>query len=240
MHYFKVGGIVVVSPQGKLADPEFLILVNSTSTIESCGWDATGVFFALGTCNTINKQLSSQYQMVSKPSLNILDSSPFICPSCIRSMRLQCSSAQKRFITQNYLRKTLEAKLQWTRQATEIRAGKKERMLDMLEKRGFINQIVGSRDDLDMLLTEKRIGIYCGVDPTAPSMHVGHLLPLMVLYWFYIKGFHTCSLVHRQTFPDTMQLLLLTLRSLEGLLHRSETHLGERPAEKSSMRQYEK
>ena len=73
-------------------------------------------------------------------------------------------------------------------------------MLDMLEKRGYINQIVGSRDDLDKLLTEKRVGIYCGVDPTAPSMHIGHLLPLMVLYWFYIKGFHACSLVNRLIF----------------------------------------
>lgn len=44
-------------------------------------------------------------------------------------------------------------------------------------------------------MTEKRVGIYAGIDPTAPSMHVGHLLPLMVLYWMYIHGFHACSLV---------------------------------------------
>lgn len=51
------------------------------------------------------------------------------------------------------------------------------------------------RDDLDQLMTEKRVGIYVGVDPTAASMHIGHLLPLMVVYWAYIKGFHACSLV---------------------------------------------
>lgn len=68
-------------------------------------------------------------------------------------------------------------------------------MLTMLEKRGYVNQIVGERGDLDRLLTEKRVGIYVGVDPTAPSMHVGHLLPLMVLYWMYIHGFHACSLL---------------------------------------------
>ena len=114
-------------------------------------------------------------------------------------MRLRVSPSQKRFISKDYLQKTLEAKLQWARQATEIKAGKKERMLELLEKRGYINQIVGSRDDLDMLLTEKRIGIYCGIDPTAPSMHIGHLLPLMVLYWFYIKGYRACSLVCNRT-----------------------------------------
>ena len=92
-------------------------------------------------------------------------------------------------------------------------------MLDMLEKRGYINQIVGSRDDLDKLLTEKRVGIYCGVDPTAPSMHIGHLLPLMVLYWFYIKGFHACSLVNRLTFTITLSALLIAC-SLEARLHR--------------------
>jgi tyrosyl-tRNA synthetase len=51
------------------------------------------------------------------------------------------------------------------------------------------------RDTLDWLLTEKRIGVYVGVDPTAPSLHVGHLLPLMALYWMYLHGYYTVSLV---------------------------------------------
>ena len=51
------------------------------------------------------------------------------------------------------------------------------------------------RDDLDKLMTQKRVGIYAGFDPTAASLHVGHLLPLMVLFWFYIKGFSSTSLV---------------------------------------------
>ena len=107
-------------------------------------------------------------------------------------------------------------------------------MLDMLEKRGYVNQIVGSRDELDKLLTEKRVGIYCGVDPTAPSMHIGHLLPLMALYWFYIKGFHACSLVSRPIFTIALSALL-TAYSLEARLHRLETPRGERLAEKSSI-----
>ena len=51
------------------------------------------------------------------------------------------------------------------------------------------------RKALDWLLTEKRIGAYVGVDPTAPSLHVGHLLPLMALYWMYLHGFNTVTLV---------------------------------------------
>ena len=52
-------------------------------------------------------------------------------------------------------------------------------------------------------MTEKRIGLYVGVDPTAPSMHVGHLLPLMVLYWAYIKGYHAYSLVRSAASIET-------------------------------------
>lgn len=51
------------------------------------------------------------------------------------------------------------------------------------------------RDEVDRLMTEKRLGAYVGVDPTAPSLHVGHFLPLMSLFWMYINGYHTVSLL---------------------------------------------
>ena len=51
------------------------------------------------------------------------------------------------------------------------------------------------RDELDHLLTHKRVGVYCGVDPTAPSLHVGHMVPFMVLGWMYIYGYHSTFLV---------------------------------------------
>ena len=77
-----------------------------------------------------------------KPSA-LLQKVRYICPSCacrVRPLRLQ---NQSRAITQNFLQKTIEAKLDWARQATEIKAGRKESMLTMLEKRGFVNQIIG-------------------------------------------------------------------------------------------------
>ena len=44
-------------------------------------------------------------------------------------------------------------------------------------------------------MTNKRVGAYVGIDPTAPSLHVGHLLPLMSLFWMYVSGFHAVTLV---------------------------------------------
>lgn len=68
-------------------------------------------------------------------------------------------------------------------------------MLSILEERGYINQIAGTRDELNRLLTWKRVGAYVGVDPTAPSLHVGHMIPLMALFWMFFHGFHTVTLV---------------------------------------------
>lgn len=68
-------------------------------------------------------------------------------------------------------------------------------MLEVLEERGFVNQIVGTRADLNNLLTEKRVGVYVGVDPTAPSLHVGHMVPFMALGWMYIHGYSAVYLL---------------------------------------------
>lgn len=52
-----------------------------------------------------------------------------------------------------------------------------------------------TRDEVDRALTDNRLGIYVGFDPTASSLHVGHLLPLMPLFWMYMNGYHTVTLV---------------------------------------------
>ena len=44
-------------------------------------------------------------------------------------------------------------------------------------------------------MTSKRIGAYVGIDPTADSLHVGHLVPLMSLLWMYVHGYHAITLV---------------------------------------------
>ena len=58
-----------------------------------------------------------------------------------------------------------------------------------------VNFHYSKRDAIDRMMTEKRLGAYVGIDPTAPSLHVGHLLPLMSLFWMYIHGYHAVSLL---------------------------------------------
>lgn len=48
-------------------------------------------------------------------------------------------------------------------------------------------------------MRRKRIGAYVGVDPTASSLHIGHLLPLMPLFWLYMHGYGAHSLIGGST-----------------------------------------
>jgi tyrosyl-tRNA synthetase len=58
-----------------------------------------------------------------------------------------------------------------------------------------VNQIAGDRNGLDKILRSKKAAIYAGIDPTAPSLHLGHLVPLMVLFWLSLYGHRVVSLV---------------------------------------------
>ncbi len=40
----------------------------------------------------------------------------------------------------------------------------------------------------------KRFGAYVGIDPTADSLHVGHLLPMMPLFWMWVHGHMAATL----------------------------------------------
>ena len=53
-------------------------------------------------------------------------------------------------------------------------------ILDDLTWRGAINQQTNAQG-LEELVNKKAIGLYCGVDPTGDSMHIGHLIPFMIL-----------------------------------------------------------
>ncbi|MCM0598231.1 tyrosine--tRNA ligase [Periweissella fabalis] len=56
-----------------------------------------------------------------------------------------------------------------------------------LKWRGAINQLT-DEEGLQELLNEKQVGMYAGIDPTADSMHIGHLIPFMVLKRFQLAG----------------------------------------------------
>jgi tyrosyl-tRNA synthetase len=42
---------------------------------------------------------------------------------------------------------------------------------------------------------QKTQTIYAGIDPTAKSLHAGHLIPLLCLFHFHIRGHNTLALV---------------------------------------------
>ncbi|WAA10109.1 tyrosine--tRNA ligase [Fervidibacillus albus] len=67
-------------------------------------------------------------------------------------------------------------------------------LLKDLEFRGLINQVT-DEEGLQKLLSEEKIKLYCGVDPTGDSMHIGHLLPILVLRRFQLAGHHPIALV---------------------------------------------
>lgn len=48
-------------------------------------------------------------------------------------------------------------------------------------------------------MREKRIAAYAGVDPTASSLHLGHLLPFMPLFWMYMHGYGAFTLIGGST-----------------------------------------
>ena len=51
-------------------------------------------------------------------------------------------------------------------------------IIDELTWRGAVNQ-VSDEEGLRKLTEEKSVSLYCGVDPTGDSMHIGHLIPFM-------------------------------------------------------------
>ena len=59
-------------------------------------------------------------------------------------------------------------------------------IIDELSWRGLINQST----DIDALreATQEPITLYCGFDPTGPSLHAGHLVPLLMLRRFQQAG----------------------------------------------------
>lgn len=67
-------------------------------------------------------------------------------------------------------------------------------IIDELEWRGAINQQTDEAG-LRELVSEKEIGVYCGIDPTGDSMHIGHLIPFMVLKRFQLAGHKPVILV---------------------------------------------
>lgn len=62
------------------------------------------------------------------------------------------------------------------------------KIIDELRWRGAVNQVTDEAG-LNKLLDKEKIGVYCGVDPTGDSLHIGHLIPFMILKRFQEAGY---------------------------------------------------
>lgn len=70
----------------------------------------------------------------------------------------------------------------------------KNDLLHELKVRGFINQC-SNIDGLTDALNNGKITAYLGSDPTADSLHVGHLVPVMMMRWLQKYGHKPLMLV---------------------------------------------
>ncbi len=64
----------------------------------------------------------------------------------------------------------------------------------LLNDRGFFYQHT-DRDEIERRLQSQKVIFYLGIDPTADSLHVGHLLPLMAACWLYEMGHQPLILI---------------------------------------------
>jgi len=67
-------------------------------------------------------------------------------------------------------------------------------LLDVLRERGFIDQVTEPADELRALLSAPA-SAYIGFDPTAASLHVGSLVPIMALVHLQRSGHRPVALV---------------------------------------------
>lgn len=67
-------------------------------------------------------------------------------------------------------------------------------ILEDLEFRGLIYQTT-DREGLEKKLSEGPSALYCGFDPTADSLHIGNLLPILILRRFQLAGHIPLALV---------------------------------------------
>ena len=115
-------------------------------------------------------------------------------------------------------------------------------LLQDLQWRGIVYQQTdeeGIKDTLD----KEKISLYCGVDPTADSMHIGHLLPFLTLRRFQQAGHRPIVLVGGATGLigdpsgkseerklQTLEQVQLNVQGIKGQLNRLFNFDGENGA----------
>jgi tyrosyl-tRNA synthetase len=96
-------------------------------------------------------------------------------------------------------------------------------LLQDLQWRGIIYQQT-DEEGLKETLDKEKISLYCGMDPTGDSMHIGHLLPFLTLRRFQKAGHRPIVLVGGATglIGDPKMTEERTLQSVETVQHNVE------------------
>ncbi|KAI6783362.1 Tyrosine--tRNA ligase-like protein [Emericellopsis cladophorae] len=120
------------------------------------------------------------------------------CALCAgRSTTLNVPATRQ--IATSFLDKVAAGEQRWEERAQKISSGEIAHPWDVLNERGYIKDVAGNPDRIREILRIKRVGGYVGVDPTADSMHVGHLLPMMALFWMWMQGYPAVLLLGGST-----------------------------------------
>lgn len=99
-------------------------------------------------------------------------------------------------------------------------------LLEDLRWRGLIYQETHP-EEIEALLNKESVSVYCGTDPTADSLHIGHLLPFMTLKRFQQHGHRPVVLIggatgmigdpSGRTDERTLQTLDQVQRNVDGI-----------------------
>lgn len=68
-------------------------------------------------------------------------------------------------------------------------------ILEDLKWRGAINQQTDEEGLKKYLAEHDDLALYCGTDPTGDSLHIGHLIPFMILKRFQLAGYHPVIII---------------------------------------------
>ncbi|KAI1827106.1 tRNA synthetase class I [Xylaria intraflava] len=131
---------------------------------------------------------TTSMRRISKPAWMTL------CRPCLlRSMAR--NREYSRPIHLSTLKKRADAEEAWKLRAQKVKNGEEPHLWDIFKERGYVKDTAGTDELISELMRVKRIGAYVGIDPTAASLHLGHLLPLMPLFWMYMHGHRAVSVV---------------------------------------------
>ncbi|KAK9806707.1 hypothetical protein WJX73_010861 [Symbiochloris irregularis] len=71
--------------------------------------------------------------------------------------------------------------------------GAQPSVIQILRERGLVQDT--ANEGLEATAAETSLALYCGFDPTADSLHLGHLLSILVLKWFQRSGHKPIALL---------------------------------------------